>query len=74
MCAGLGGALESFHFAFGDVDAYVICDLPDDGAAAAVSFAVSSGGTVGIKTVKLMTVEEIDAALKRKVDYRPPGG
>jgi len=74
MCAGLGGALESFHFAFGDVDAYVICDLPDDGAAAALSFAVSSGGTVGIKTVKLMTVDEIDAALKRKVDYRPPGG
>jgi len=39
-----------------------------------LSFAVSSGGTVGIKTVKLMTVDEIDAALKRKVDYRPPGG
>ena len=73
MCTSLGGALESFHFAFGDVDAYVICDLPDDGAAAAVSFAVSSGGTVGIKTVKLMTVEQVDSALKRKVDYRPPG-
>jgi uncharacterized protein with GYD domain len=73
MCAGLGGALESFHFAFGDVDAYVICELPDDGAAAAVSFAVSTGSTIGIKTVKLMTVEEVDAALKRSVSYRPPG-
>ena len=74
MCAGLGGSLESFHFAFGDVDAYVICDLPDDEAAAAVSFAVSTAGSIGIKTVKLMTVEEIDSALKRKVDYKPPGG
>ena len=73
MCAGLGGSLDSFHFAFGDVDAFVICELPDDEAAAAVSFAVSSGGTVGIKTVKLMTVEQVDAALKRSVKYKPPG-
>ena len=73
MCAGLGGSLESFHFAFGDVDAFVICDLPDDEAAAAVSFAVQHRQHVGIKTVKLMTVEEVDAALKRSVSYRPPG-
>jgi uncharacterized protein with GYD domain len=73
MCADVGGSLEAFYFAFGDVDALVICDLPDDEAAAAVSFAVSSSGTVGIKTVKLMTVEELDSALKRSVGYRPPG-
>ena len=73
MCASVGGTLDSFHFAFGDVDAFVICDLPDDEAAAAVSFAVSTGSTVGIKTVKLMTVEEVDSALKRKVTYKPPG-
>ena len=35
MATGLGGSLESFHFAFGDVDAYVVVDLPDDEAAAA---------------------------------------
>ena len=73
MCSSLGGSLESFHFAFGDVDAFVICELPDDEAAAAVSFAVSTGSSVGIKTVKLMTVAEVDAALKRSVKYRPPG-
>ncbi len=73
MCAELGGALESFHFAFGDVDAFVICDLPDDTTAAAVSFTVSGGGTVSVRTVKLLTVEEADAALKRSVSYRPPG-
>lgn len=26
--AGLGGTLESFYFAFGDTDVYVIADLP----------------------------------------------
>jgi uncharacterized protein with GYD domain len=73
MCAELGGSLESLHFAFGDVDVFVICDLPDDAAAAALSFAVSSSGTVGVKTVKLLTAEEVDDALKRSVTYRPPG-
>ena len=27
---GVGGTLESFHFSFGDVDAYVIVDAPDN--------------------------------------------
>jgi uncharacterized protein with GYD domain len=73
MCAEVGGTLESLYFAFGDVDAFVICDLPDDLAAAAVSFAVSGSGTVAVRTVKLLTPEEIDEALKRPVTYRPPG-
>ena len=30
MANALGGSLESFHFAFGVVDAYVVVDLPDD--------------------------------------------
>jgi uncharacterized protein with GYD domain len=40
MATELGGSLESFHFAFGDVDAYVVVDLPDDEAAAAAAFTV----------------------------------
>jgi uncharacterized protein with GYD domain len=24
MCSGLGGSVDSFHFAFGDVDAFVV--------------------------------------------------
>ena len=42
MAAALGGGLDSFYFAFGDVDAYVIVDLPDDEAAAAAAFAVGA--------------------------------
>jgi uncharacterized protein with GYD domain len=73
MCAGLGGSLESFHFAFGDVDAFVICDLPDDEAAAAAAFTVAGSAATSLKTVKLLTVEEADAAIGRSVAYRPPG-
>ena len=73
MTAGLGGSLDSFYFAFGDVDAYVVVDLPDDEAAAAAAFTVGASQTTQLKTVKLLTLEEADAAIARSVDYRPPG-
>jgi uncharacterized protein with GYD domain len=73
MCSGLGGKLDSFHFAFGDVDAFVVCDLPNDEAAAAAAFAVGATTTTRIKTVKLLTIEEADSAISRSASYRPPG-
>ena len=39
---GLGGKVETFYYAFGDVDAYVIFDVPDNVSAAALSLAVGS--------------------------------
>ena len=70
----VGGTQEAFYFAFGDPDAYVIADLPDDVDAAAVALAVSSGGGARVKTVVLLTAEDIDQATRRTVGYRPPGG
>jgi uncharacterized protein with GYD domain len=71
--SGLGGKLESFHFGFGDHDAYVIADLPDNEAAAAIALSVNAAEGVSAKTIVLLTPEEVDAAAKRSVDYRPPG-
>jgi len=73
VAESVGGKLESFYFAFGDPDAYVVVDLPDNESAAAVAIAVNTGGGATTKTVVLLTPEEIDAAAKRSVDYRPPG-
>ena len=73
MCTQLGGSLDSFNFAFGDVDVYALCDLPDDETAAAVAFAIGSSGAVQLSTVKLLTPEQADAAMGRAVNYRPPG-
>ena len=70
---GLGGSLECFHFAFGGEDAYVICDLPDNAAAAALAMNASSSGLVGVRTVVLLTPGEVDEAAKRQVNYRAPG-
>ena len=71
--ASVGGKLESFYFAFGGVDAFVIADLPDDVSAAAMSMTVSASGTSGATTVKLLTPEDMDKATKVSVAYRPPG-
>jgi uncharacterized protein with GYD domain len=69
----LGGQLETFYFGFGDDDAYVIADLPDNEAAAAIALAVNATGAVTTKTIVLLTPEQVDEAAKRSVDYRAPG-
>lgn len=71
--ADMGGSVESFHYAFGADDCYVVVDMPDNESAAAVSMAVSSTGLVGCRIVVLLTVEEIDAAAEMHVDYVAPG-
>src|SRR5262245_53951272 len=70
---GLGGKVESFYFAFGDPDALVIADLTDNATAAAASIAINASGAVTVKTIVLMTPEEMDMAVKKTVNYRPPG-
>ena len=73
MLEGLGGSLECLYFSFGDADVVVIADLPDNEAATAVALTVNAAGGATVKTVVLLTPEEVDAAAKRSVDYRPPG-
>ena len=70
---GLGGSLEAFYFGFGDKDVYIVADLPDNSAAAALSTRTSSSGAVSVSTTVLITPEEMDAASKKSVDWRPPG-
>jgi uncharacterized protein with GYD domain len=71
---GLGGTLDAFYYAFGENDVYGIADLPDHVSTAAFSLIVNAAGTATVKTVVLMTPEEVDQAVKKSVAYRPPGG
>ena len=72
LAAG-GGKLESFYYAFGQDDVYLIAELPDDISAVAVGLRVNSSGLVRISTTPLLTPEDIDEASKKSVDYRGPG-
>ena len=74
LCKKVGGSVESFYYAFGEDDAYAICDLPDNKAAATVAMTVSSTGKIAVNTVPLLTVDEMDAiAAGNKLPYTPPG-
>ena len=68
----VGGDVESFHFAFGETDVFVIADLPDNTAAAALALSVSAAGGATVRTVVLLTAAEVDAAAKQQVTYTPP--
>jgi uncharacterized protein with GYD domain len=70
---GLGGRIECLYYALGHDDVYVIVDMPDNSAAAALGIAVSAAGLAHTRTTALMTVEEVDRALEKSVNYRAPG-
>lgn len=70
---GLGGKLDSMYYMFGSDDVIVICDMPDAVSGLALSMAVNASGAVRISTTPLISVEEVDAATKKAVSYRPAG-
>jgi uncharacterized protein with GYD domain len=73
---GMGGKLEAMYFGFGETDVYVLVDGNgiDHTTAAAFSMAVASTGTLSnLKTTVLLSPEEMDAAAKKTISYRPAG-
>jgi uncharacterized protein with GYD domain len=72
--AGVGGSLESFYFAFGSDDVYVIADVPDNATAMAMAAAIGSSGAISsYETVVLLSPAEVDTAMQTTIAYRPPG-
>lgn len=69
----IGGKLESVYFAFGDADVYVIMDIPDNVTATRAALTVGASGAVTVKTVVLLTAEEVDQATQQSASYTPPG-
>lgn len=73
MVQSLSGKLEAFYFGYGEADVYAIADMPDDVSAIAISMIVNASGAVALSTTPLLSAEQVDAACKRSIDYRPPG-
>jgi len=69
----LGGKLEVIYYTFGDTDLILILDPPDNASAAAFGITAASSGLIGVKTRTLLTVEEVDKAVGKDVQYRAPG-
>jgi len=69
----LGGKLDVIYYTFGDTDLILILDLPDNASIAAFAIAAASTGLIRVKTRPLLTVEEVDKAVGKNVQYRAPG-
>jgi uncharacterized protein with GYD domain len=69
----LGGKIKDGYFAFGDYDAVLIAEMPDNVAASAMSIAFAAGGACKtVKTTPLMTSAEAVEAFKKasRTGYR----
>jgi len=73
LVKAMGGKLESFDFALGEDDAYLIAEVPELTDVAAVSLAVAAAGGARITSVQLLTPAQMDEAAKKNVPYRAPG-
>lgn len=73
LLASVGGKLDAFYFTFGDDDAILIVDFPDNETALAVGMAVGASGAVRSRTTVLIPIDEVDRAAKRRLAFRPPG-
>ena len=64
-CKALGGKLLQFYYCFGEYDALVIVELPNNKAAAALSLSADASGAVKlIKTTVLLTVDEAKSRVR----------
>ena len=69
----VGGSVEAFYYAFGETDAFVVIDVPDNVAASSLALTVAASGVVSLRTVVLLTPEDIDRATESSPGYRAPG-
>jgi uncharacterized protein with GYD domain len=74
-----GGTLEAVYYMFGREDGFVIVDMPDSAAAAAMSLVVNSTGALAhLETRELIPASDLaavlDGAARIKGTYHPPGG
>jgi uncharacterized protein with GYD domain len=72
-----GGKLEASYWMLGEHDGFVIVDMPDSAAVAALSLVVSSSGAVGsLATHELFDAKEVSGLLAKakglKGQYSPP--
>lgn len=70
----LGGKIEHGYFSFGEHDAVLITEMPDNVSAAAIALAFAAGGTLrSCVTTPLLTMSEALDAMRKAADcgYQP---
>ena len=73
LVESVGGRFVCGYWAFGEDDFILIAEAPDNAAAAAAAATVGLSGAATVQTTVLLTADDIDAAIARRVSYRAPG-
>jgi uncharacterized protein with GYD domain len=76
LCQEAGGSMEAYYLMFGPHDGFVIADVPNSAAAAAISLAVSSTGAFShIDTHELIAPSDLNDILETasNLTYSAPG-
>ena len=69
----LGGKMEAYYFAFGSNDFFLIAEVVDNVNAVTGSLVANASGTVKVSITPLITPAEVDLAVKKTMDWSPPG-
>jgi uncharacterized protein with GYD domain len=73
LVGSVGGNVESMYWSFGADDYFLVADVPDSHAAAALSLTVGASGAASVTTSELLSAADVDDVVSRRVTYRPPG-
>lgn len=73
LVKSVGGKVDAMYYGTNGTDVILLVDLPGDETAAAVCLTVNSTGSVSIDATRVLTPEELDAAVKKAPKYRAPG-
>ena len=71
----LGGKLVGYWYTFGKHDGVLVVEMPDNVTMVSLLAPIAASGGVRVETTALLTVEEMQSALKKAggVTYRAPG-
>ncbi len=72
----LGGNVKASYFAFGEYDAVLLTEMPDNVSAAAIALAFAAGGSLrNVRTTALMSNAEGLEAMRKAATcgYKPVG-
>ena len=74
MAASVGGELETLYYSAGSPSYFVVFNLPNKLAAAAIAASIiASGGVTITESTELLTPAEMDEVVKKMPSYRAPG-
>jgi len=69
----VGGTVDALYFALGDVDAFMVAEIPNAASVAELSLKILEGGDATLRTVVLIDTTELGVGFLHGWKWLPPG-